>query len=118
MDLTIRKRMIGTIPVLDIAPKDLRNQALPIVIYYHGWQSVKEMNLTQARYIAKNRIRVILPDAQNHGERKQPISPIPTLTFWQSIQANLFEFEFITDYFKQRDLDNGQLAVGGLSMGR
>lgn len=117
MDLTIRKRMVGTIPVLDIAPDDLRNQALPMVVYYHGWQSAKEMNLTQARYIAKNKIRVILPDAQNHGERKQPISSIPSLTFWQSIQANLFEFEFLTHYFKQRDLYNGQLAIGGLSMG-
>lgn len=117
MELAIRKRMVETIPVLEVVPEKLRNQALPLVVYYHGWQSAKELNLTQARYIARNKVRVILPDALNHGERRQPVSPVISLTFWQTIHTNLFEFDYLIDYFKTRNLYNDRLVVGGLSMG-
>lgn len=117
MKITIRKRLLGTIPLLEVVPSEQRNDLLPLVVYYHGWQSSKELNVTQARYLAQQGFRVLLPDAINHGERKQPVSKIPSLTFWQSIQTNLFEFSFIIDHFQKSGLVGDVIGVGGTSMG-
>ncbi len=117
MKLTIRKRMLGAIPLMEVVPKEERNNKLPLIIYYHGWQSSKELNLTQARYLARQGFRVLLPDALNHGERKMPVSKIPSQTFWQSIHANLFEFGFILDHFDKIGVLTDVIGVGGTSMG-
>lgn len=118
MDILQRKRMIGTIPILEVTPVYNRNDALPLIIYYHGWQTSKELTLTQAKQLARLNCRVILPDAMNHGERKRPISHIPSHTFWESIHSNLLEFGFILDYFKERGMViKDQIGVGGISMG-
>ena len=117
MKLTIRKRTLGNIPLLEVVPTNQRNEKLPLIIYYHGWQSVKELNLTQARYLAREGFRVLLPDAVNHGERKQPVSNIPSLTFFQSIHSNLFEFSFIIDHFRKIGFVDDVIGVGGTSMG-
>lgn len=113
----MRKRKIGAIPILEVVNQENLYAPLPLVIYYHGWQTSKELVLTQGRKLAQQGFRVVLPDAQNHGEREAPISKIPSLTFFQSIHTNLFEFESIVDYFAQLGLTNGKLGVGGVSMG-
>jgi len=41
LKLTIRKRTLGTIPMLEVVPTKKRNDLLPLIVYYHGWQSVK-----------------------------------------------------------------------------
>ena len=87
MNPIILKRSVNQIPVLEVVLKELREERIPVVIYYHGWQTSKELVLTQGRKIAQQGIRVILPDAMNHGERKQPVSSIPSYTFWDSIYA-------------------------------
>lgn len=113
-----RKRMIGDIPILEIAPEETRNESLPLIVYYHGWQSSKELTLTQGKYLAKLNCRVILPDAMNHGERKHPISKIPSKTFWESIHSNVLEFGYIVYYFKERHLiKDDKIGIGGVSMG-
>lgn len=115
--ITVRKRVLGTLPIMEVVQHEFRNKKMPLIIYYHGWQSSKELNLTQARYLAREGFRVLLPDAMNHGDRKQPVSKIPSLTFWQSIQANLFEFEFILDHFRKIGVVGDVIGVGGTSMG-
>lgn len=119
MKISIRHRYIGKIPVLEVAPEEVKNNLLPLIIYYHGWQSAKELSLTQARKLAKNGNRVILPDAMNHGERKTgAISTIPSITFWSSIQYNLIEFSLLVDHFQKQELiTEGKIGVGGVSMG-
>lgn len=117
MKLTIRKRKLGTIPLLEVVERERRNDLLPIIVYYHGWQSSKELVLTQGRRLATAGFRVLLPDAANHGERKQPIAQIPSLTFWQSIHTNLFEFGYIINHFEKLGLVDDRIAVGGVSMG-
>lgn len=117
MSITIRHRWLGTIPLLECAPKDQVHDALPLIIYYHGWRSHKELNLTAARRLARLGCRVIVPDAANHGERQVPVQGIPSQTFWQSIQSNLFEFSYIVNFFQERQLANDQIAVAGVSMG-
>lgn len=118
MKTTILKRKLAGIPLLEIFPSDKRNIPLKTIIFYHGWQSRKELVLTQARKLAAKNFRVIAPDAMNHGERFQEVSKVPSLTFWQSIQGNLFEFAYLKDALEKKNLIlDHQLAVGGISMG-
>ncbi|EOL42863.1 alpha/beta fold hydrolase [Enterococcus caccae] len=119
MKISIRHRYIKKIPVLEVVSEEYKNATLPLVIYYHGWQSSKELSLTQARKLARKGMRVILPDAMNHGERKTgPISPIPSVTFWSSIQYNIIEFAQLVRHFdKQGLIESGKIGVGGVSMG-
>lgn len=116
MKLEIRYRKIGNIPILEVVDQEKIYEKLPLIIYYHGWQTQKELVLTQGRKLAKQGFRVVLPDAANHGERKTEVSAIPSLTFWQSIHTNLFEFSFIVDFFRHMDLVDW-IGVGGVSMG-
>lgn len=119
MKISIRHRYIKKIPVLEVVLDEYKDKKLPLVVYYHGWQSAKELSLTQARKLANQGLRVILPDAMNHGERKTgAISSIPSVTFWSSIQYNIIEFSLIVRYFEKRGLiENGKIGVGGVSMG-
>jgi dienelactone hydrolase len=119
MKLSIRHRYIKKIPMLEVTPEELKNEPLPLIVYYHGWQSTKELSLTQARKLAQKGLRVILPDAMNHGERKSgPISTIPSVTFWSSIQYNILEFAAIIRHFQKQELiTNNSIGVGGVSMG-
>lgn len=117
MKIEVRRRLIGTIPLLEVVEQTALYEKRPLIIYYHGWQTQKELVLTQGRKLAQAGFRVLLPDAANHGERKNPVSTIPSLTFWQSIQTNLFEFSLLVDFFKQMDLVDEFIGVGGVSMG-
>lgn len=117
MKLTIRKRTLGTIPLLEVVQKENRNELLPLIVYYHGWQSSKELVLTQGRKLAQAGFRVLLPDAANHGDRYQEMTRIPSLTFWQSIHTNLFEYGFIVNHFRKLGLADDRIGVGGVSMG-
>lgn len=117
LKITVRKRLIGTIPSFELVNESNKNKKLPIIVYYHGWQINKSLVFTQGRKLAQKGFRVVLPDAMNHGERHQKVSKIPSLTFFQSIHTNLFEFAYIINYFKERHLINDFIGVGGLSMG-
>lgn len=117
MKVTVRKRQIGVIPLLEVVTEAKIHQALPLVIYYHGWQTRKELVLTQGRKLAVKGMRVLLPDADNHGERLRPVSPIISQTFWSSIYSNLFEFEYLVAYFRKLNLVTDKIGVGGVSMG-
>lgn len=114
----ILQRQIKQIPVLEVVKAAKRHEALPLIVYYHGWRSAKELVLTQARKLANAGFRVVLPDAFNHGKRLQSVSEIPSWTFWQSIQNNLIEFDLIINYFRKLKLIyNDLIGVGGVSMG-
>lgn len=116
--IEILQRHIQDVPLLEVVEDQLRHQALPLVVFYHGWRSEKELVLTQARKLAQHQLRVILPDAMNHGARQQPVSQLPSFTFWDSIQGNLAEFDLLVDFYQQRHLIlDHQIGVGGYSMG-
>lgn len=119
MKLITKRRTIGNVPVLEVVPKDMEFEPLPLVIYYHGWETSKELALTPARKIARYNIRVVLPDAMFHGERRvNERSSVPSMTFWSTIQHNLSEFYLLKHFFNKRELilDN-KIGVGGFSMG-
>jgi len=114
----IYQQMIQDVPILEVTPDDAFHKQLPLVIFYHGWRSSKELVLTQARKLAQKNIRVILPDAMNHGQRLADVSSIPSFTFWNSIQGNLTEYSMIRDYYSNKSLiKDNKIGVGGYSMG-
>ncbi|KRN98306.1 alpha/beta fold hydrolase [Companilactobacillus kimchiensis] len=114
----IYQKMIQDVPILEVVSDNLSNEKLPLIVFYHGWRSSKELVLTQARKLAQKNIRVILPDALNHGQRHTDISSIPSMTFWNSIQGNLAEFSLIKDFYLKNDLiKDNKIGVGGYSMG-
>ena len=85
--IKVTNRHFQDVPALEVVTTTHLDQPLPLVIFYHGWQSNKELVLTQARKLARKNLRVVLPDAMNHGERHQIVSQIPSFTFWNSIQG-------------------------------
>lgn len=114
----VYQRMIQDVPILEVVQEEMLNDELPLVIFYHGWRSSKELVLTQARKLAQKNIRVVLPDAINHGQRHTDISSIPSFTFWNSIQGNIAEFSMIRDFYQSKNLIKQELiGVGGYSMG-
>ncbi|GCF94285.1 hypothetical protein NRIC_21760 [Enterococcus florum] len=117
MKVEIRKRLVGNIPLLEVVDQEKIYDPLPLIIYYHGWQTTKELVLTQGRKLAQQGFRVLLPDAANHGERKTTLSDIPSLTFWNSIYSNLFEFGYLLEFFRKLGLLTEKIGVGGVSMG-
>ena len=117
--LKIRERHIHDIPVLEVIDEKYLNEPRPLIIFYHGWQTNKELLLTQGRRLADKGFRVILPDGMHHGQRKvAEKSSVPSVTFFSTIQYNLIEFDVIIRYFKERQLIlKDRIGVGGYSMG-
>lgn len=109
----------GEYPVLELNDSNLRDESLPLVFFYHGWEGCKEKVLTQGYEIAKRGFRVVIPDAQNHGERMVG-GPAKThfLEFWQIIADSVAEFPKIVDYYeKTTGIKDDFVGVSGLSMG-
>ena len=119
MNITVRKRMLAHIPILEVVPENEINKPLPLVVYYHGWQTKKELALTAGKKIAQKNVRVIIPDGMHHGERKANTpSKIPSFRFWSTIQYNLSEFPLIRNFYQDRGLiKDDLLGVAGFSMG-
>lgn len=46
MKLSIKERHIAEIPILEVVAETLLNEALPLILYYHGWRNNKELVLT------------------------------------------------------------------------
>ncbi|HLR60126.1 MAG TPA: prolyl oligopeptidase family serine peptidase [Pseudogracilibacillus sp.] len=117
--ITIENKEIANIKSLIIEADKNKGKPLPTVIFYHGFQSAKENNLTLAFLLAKENYRIILPDALYHGERSENLtSDELSLAFWEIISANITELEEIKKelYNKSLILDN-RIGVSGTSMG-
>lgn len=115
--INIDSKMIGHIPTLIVSQEENKHKNLPLVIFYHGWQINKKLILTQGRKLAEAGFRAVLPDAQNHGSRYQVPDKIPSMTFFNSIHSNLFEFGYIVNYITRTFGQPEFIGVGGLSMG-
>ncbi|MBG9982051.1 prolyl oligopeptidase family serine peptidase [Aerococcaceae bacterium DSM 111020] len=113
----ITNEMIGHIPILSVSLERLKDDNLPLIIFYHGWRINKKLVLTQGRKLAQKGFRVILPDAQSHGERYQESTKIPSLTFFNSIYHNLFEFGYLLHHVSAIYGTPHFIGLGGVSMG-
>ncbi|MFD1360190.1 alpha/beta fold hydrolase [Lentibacillus salinarum] len=115
----VLRKTIATIPCLMIADHTKEHDALPTMIYFHGFTSAKEHNLPLAYLLAEEGYRVILPDSMYHGEREQGIaSEKKQVAFWDIVMQNVKELQAI-----KAELDNdnfildGRFGIAGTSMG-
>ncbi|MGN1401484.1 MAG: alpha/beta fold hydrolase [Bacillus sp. (in: firmicutes)] len=106
----------GNIPFLHIYKQSLKEQELPFVMFVHGFESSKDRNIQYAYLLAEKGIRVILPDALYHGERREKEQL--TSHFWNIVIQMIHELQFLKDQFVENRLANPRkIAVGGTSMG-
>jgi fermentation-respiration switch protein FrsA (DUF1100 family) len=115
----IYNEYIASIPSLMIVKEQYKQQALPIVVYFHGFTSAKEHNLPIAYLLAEKGFRVLLPDSKYHGEREVEMSTIKKqISFWDIVMQNVKELNTIREHLDQQKLilDN-RIGVAGTSMG-
>lgn len=113
------KERIGNIPSLVVVDAEKKQEALPVVIFFHGFTSAKEHNLPIAFLLAEKGYRVILPDSELHGEREIEISALKKqISFWDIVLKNVKELNEIKQSLEEADLIlNNRIGVAGTSMG-
>lgn len=107
------------IPLLHVVKETLVNEDVPVVIFLHGFKSAKEHNLHYAVNLAKENIRIIMPDAYLHGERDEGLDTVQLgLRFWETVLTSIEELGLIRDELKERNfLNEAKIGVSGTSMG-
>ena len=117
--MIIKEEQWGTIPILHIVEDEFKEQDVPVVIFHHGFTSAKEHNLHYAFNLAKQGVRVLLPDAHLHGSRDESLDEVQmALRFWEVVTTSIEELEFIRKELTNRGLvKTAKIGIGGTSMG-
>lgn len=104
-------------PYLEVVENSIKNNEIPIVVFYHGWTSCKESVLVHGYELAKLGIRAILPDALYHGERGKEMNMIEgAVNFWPIVQNSIKELPLIIEQFQKKGTEL-KIGAAGLSMG-
>lgn len=117
--IEIYQKQIDAIPSLVIVDALKKDNALPLIIYFHGFTSAKEHNLPIAYLLAEQGYRVVLPDSKHHGEREIKMSATEKkISFWDIVMKNVSELNDIRNYFDRKGLIlNNRIGIAGTSMG-
>lgn len=117
--MIIKEEQWGIIPILHIVEDEFKNQDVPVVIFHHGFTSAKEHNLHYAYNLAKQGVRVLLPDAHLHGARDESLDEVQiALRFWEIVMTSIEELAYIRQELNSRGLvKTAKIGVGGTSMG-
>lgn len=107
------------IPLLHIVDEELQDQQLPVVIFLHGFTSAKEHNLHYAYNMAKQGLRVLLPEAHLHGSRSENLDEVQlSLRFWEVILTSIEEVSMIKEELVKKGIaTTKKIGLGGTSMG-
>lgn len=117
--IIIERKEIHNIPILEIVEASRKEQRLPLAVYLHGVTNQKEKGLEPGYELAKQGMRVIIPDAYLHGERKQEeYNGQKEMEFWSIVWRSLEELPFLVDHYVTENLAHqSRVIVTGLSMG-
>lgn len=117
--IEIKNEVISGIPVIEMFAKGEENSQLPIVFFYHGWESRKERVLEHGYRLAQLGFRAVLPEALDHGERIGVSSKEnDPMNFWKVVLHNVSELPILSKYYLDKNkVRDGQISVAGLSMG-
>ncbi|HSH25780.1 MAG TPA: prolyl oligopeptidase family serine peptidase [Massilibacterium sp.] len=117
--LRIFREFIVDIPILHVVQENQEMEKLPTVFFLHGFTSAKEHNLHYAYYLAEKGFRVILPEANLHGERAKDMSDASFLfSFWDIVIQSIKEVDVIKqEYVKREYIDETRIGMAGTSMG-
>ena len=116
--IELETRQFAGIETLHATPAGQRAQPLPTVVFYHGFSSSKLVYSYFAVALAQAGIRVVMPDARDHGARFNGDATARLGQFWQILHSNLLEFDSLQRALYDAGLiKDARLAVGGASMG-
>lgn len=116
--IELETRHLAGIEILHATPAGQRDQPLPTVVFYHGFSSSKLVYSYFAVALAQAGIRVVMPDARDHGARFNGDATARLGQFWQILYSNLLEFDALQKaLYAEGLIIDGRLAVGGASMG-
>jgi len=109
---------LGGIEVLHAVPAGKKESKLPVVFFYHGFTSSKLVYSYFAVALAQAGMRVIMPDAEQHGSRFNGDDAARLYQFWSILKQNIDEFSQLHKALCERyPIDEHRVAVGGASMG-
>ena len=113
--IQIDYREVSGVPYAEVVDTSLKGQAIPIVVFYHGWTGSKDRVVTIGVELAKRGMRAILPDQLLHGDRGVRLIGGE---IWEIVANNIKELPIIKEEMRQRGLlDEAKFGVSGLSMG-
>lgn len=116
--IEIGTALLAGIECLHATPAGKQQQALPTIIFYHGFTSSKEVYSYFAVTLAQAGFRVVLPDADQHGARYDGDSDFRLTHFWEILRRNIDELPQLEAALRQQDLiAEGRFGVAGASMG-
>ncbi|EAB6387839.1 esterase [Salmonella enterica subsp. enterica] len=116
--IAIETRQLAGGVVLHAFPEGKRAVPLPCVVFYHGFTSSSLVYSYFAVALAQAGLRVVMPDAPEHGARFGGDSQGRIHRFWQILHQNMQEFTTLRAAIQAENwLLDGRLAVGGASMG-
>ena len=98
--ISIERKIINNIPILEIVEEDKKKETTPLAFFYHGITNQKERGLEPGYALASNGMRVIIPDAYRHGERKdEAYAGEPAAEFWSVVLQNIKELPAIVEAY-------------------
>lgn len=116
--IELKTQRLGNNEILHAFPAGMREQPLPVVIFYHGFTSSKLVYSYFAVALAQAGFRVVMPDAPDHGSRFSGDEQARLEQLWQILHGSLTEFAGLRDALYQAGLvADERLAVAGASMG-
>ncbi len=116
---TIEEKIFGDVPCLHVFSEENRDKKLPTILFNHGFNGAKEHMLHYGYLLAKSGYRVVLPDANYHGERVRNLSQSELdMIFWQIVTEHIEDLKKIKEDLVDRGLtDETRIVMGGISMG-
>lgn len=84
--IEIESRELADIPVLHAYPVGQKDTPLPCAIFYHGFTSSSLVYSYFAVALAQAGLRVIMPDAPDHGSRFSGDAARRLNQFWQILR--------------------------------
>lgn len=119
MLVIVENECINHIPLLHLVKKGSHAEPLPLVIFIHGFMSVKERNLHYGYMLAEAGFRVVLPEAIYHGQRNQDFDEKEyNIRFWEIVLNTINEINMLKEYYENKGLANPErIGVAGTSMG-
>lgn len=116
--IEINTELFGGIECLHAAPAGHQEAALPTVLFWHGYLSSKEVYAWAAVGLAQAGLRVIMPDADEHGSRYRGDSAYRLAHFWDILRRNIDELPQLETALRARGLIDGErFGAAGASMG-
>lgn len=117
--VVVEKDKVENIPLLHVVKESEKLEKLPLVIFIHGFKSVKERNLHYAYLLAEAGFRVVMPEVLYHGERDQGLNEKEFyIRFWEMVLNTIDEIKRLKEsYLKKGLIDSEKIGLAGTSMG-